>query len=64
MKPASEFQAPASIPGPDKPWFRWYAAWVNAMRLRTLPLALSGVGMGNLLALQSGSFDRMTAMAS
>lgn len=34
------------------------------MRLRTLPLALSGVGMGNLLALQSKSFDVLTAAAS
>lgn len=64
MKPESEFQAPASISGPSEPPIPWYAAWIGAMRLRTLPLALSGVGMGNLLALQSGSLDRMTAMAS
>lgn len=30
--------------------------WIEAFRLRTLPLALAGVGMGNLLALVKGHF--------
>ncbi len=33
------------------------ANWLQAMRLRTLPLALAGIALGNLLAWQAGRFD-------
>jgi len=32
------------------------AAWISALRLRTLPLALSTVGAGSFLAIQNGQF--------
>jgi 1,4-dihydroxy-2-naphthoate polyprenyltransferase len=33
-----------------------FSAWIQAFRLRTLPLSLSGVVMGSLLAVEAGSF--------
>lgn len=35
-------------------------AWISAFRLRTLPLALSTVGMGSFLAIEHGVFDAET----
>lgn len=34
-----------------------WKVWLGAARLRTLPLALSGTGMGQYLAFQQGNFD-------
>jgi 1,4-dihydroxy-2-naphthoate octaprenyltransferase len=34
-----------------------FNAWIAALRLRTLPLALASTGMGNLLALTTDKFD-------
>ena len=33
------------------------SAWVSALRLRTLPLALSSIGMGSFLAASVGRFN-------
>lgn len=39
-------------------------AWIGAMRLRTLPLAIAGIGMGSFLAAADGVFDAgVTALA-
>ncbi|HMI66808.1 MAG TPA: hypothetical protein VK517_12255, partial [Cyclobacteriaceae bacterium] len=32
-------------------------AWLSAFRLRTLPLALSCIGMGGFLAAEAGKFN-------
>jgi 1,4-dihydroxy-2-naphthoate octaprenyltransferase len=34
-----------------------FSAWISAFRLRTLPLALSTIGMGTFLALEQGVFN-------
>ena len=36
---------------------RGFSAWISAARLRTLPLAMAGVGMGNLMHLGKSGFS-------
>jgi 1,4-dihydroxy-2-naphthoate octaprenyltransferase len=64
MKPDSGHSAQTSAPQARSQPVSHLARWLSALRLRTLPLALSGVGMGNLLAWQTGSFDGFTAATS
>ena len=35
------------------------ANWLQAMRLRTLPLALAGIALGNLLAWKAPSYESL-----
>jgi len=64
MKPDSESYAYITDSGTREAQVSRLAAWISALRLRTLPLALSGVGMGNILALQMDVLDGITATAS
>lgn len=46
------------------PQINRFNAWLAAFRLRTLPLAISGVGLGNFLAWTKGDFSILTCLFS